>query len=193
MNIIGVDGCGLGSIVGPVVAAAVVFPEGLVLSGVADSKRLTAARRMNTIAVIHKHSLHWSLAQSSAAQIDRYGIQRCDESCMVVCVQRCLSRFPDACVIVDGNRRLPLSIPASQQTALPKADATVQAVSAASIFAKVWRDDWMIWLSSLYPLYEWDKNKGYPVPRHLKQLELHGVSPEHRRSYGPVKRALKGK
>lgn len=192
MNIIGIDEVGLGPIAGPVVVAAVVFPEELVVDGVGDSKALKPHQRVNVIHAIHEHSLHWVIAQSGVEFIDEHGINQCLRGCMVSCAMCCLERFPDAHVVVDGKTKLPHPVPTAQQTAMPKADAKVQAVGAASIIAKVWRDQLIAGMAAAYPAYGFETHKGYPTVVHLAQLKKHGPCPEHRRSYAPVKRAIRG-
>lgn len=184
-NIIGIDEVGRGPLAGPTVVAAVILPEELVIEGVADSKELKSHQRVNLIQAIHEQSLHWIIVSSGPRYIDKYGINQCIKGCMVSCAMRCLERFPDAHVIVDGRERLPYPVPVSHE-AIPRADSTIQAVSAASVLAKVYRDQYMAGLAAAYPAYGFEQHKGYPTPTHRAQLMKHGPCPEHRRSFGPV-------
>ena len=190
MNIIGIDEVGRGPLAGPTVVAAVVLPEGLVIEGVADSKDLKPHQRVNLIQAIHEQSLHWVIAASGPGFIDEHGIARCIRGCMVSCAMRCLERFPEAHVIVDGKERLPHPVPVSHE-AIKGADSTVQAVSAASVLAKVYRDQHMAGLAAAYPAYGFEQHKGYPTLVHRAQLKKHGPCPEHRFSFEPVKQAKK--
>lgn len=188
--VIGIDSVGLGSIAGPCTAAAVVFPRDFVFAEVIDSKALKPHQRFNAAQRIHAQSLHWALAASTATQIDRHGIAMCDRSCMVACALRCLARFPDAVIIIDGENKLPHPIPVGIQSAIPKADATVQAVGAASILAKVWRDSYMFSVAAAYPAYGFERHVGYGTITHRSQLKRFGPCPEHRRSYRTVKKVI---
>lgn len=184
MLTIGVDEVGIGSICGPVVVAAVVFPKKVPVAGLRDSKKLTDKRRRELAPRIMEAALHWVIARSSSRQIDKFGIAICKRACMTAVARRCLARFPNAVVIVDGTD----PIPKVDCRCVVKADDMVPAVSAASIIAKVHRDDYMIVLSEKYPLYGFDKHMGYPTTAHLRVLNSRGRCPEHRLSYGPLKK-----
>ena len=185
--IIGVDECGLGSIAGPVVVCAVAFPRTPpVIPGLTDSKRLTAGRRRALKPIIEAAALHWVIAWSGSKQIDTYGIARCKRACMKWATQFCLHRVSGhgaATVIVDGVD----PIPGVNCNCVIRADATVPAVSAASVLAKVHRDAVMSRLADSYPRYGFDTHMGYPTQRHIEALRRYGACPIHRRSYGPVK------
>jgi ribonuclease HII len=183
MLTIGVDEVGLGPIAGPVVVAAVVFPKRVPVTGLNDSKKLTDRRRRELAPHILEKALHWAIARSSSKQIDKFGIAVCKRACMTAVAQRCLERFPHATVIVDGVD----PIPDVDCRCIIKADATVPAVSAASIIAKVYRDDYMLELAEKYPRYGFEKHMGYGTQYHRRKLVRHGACPEHRRSYEPVK------
>ncbi len=190
MNIVGIDEVGRGPLAGPTVVAAVVLPKELVIDGVADSKDLKPHQRVNLIQPIHEQSLHWVIALSGPELIDEHGIARCIKGCMVSCAMRCLERYPEAQVIVDGTDRLPHPVP-SNHKAIKGADSTIQAVSAASVLAKVYRDQYMAGLAAAYPAYGFEQHKGYPTLIHRAQLKKFGPCPEHRRSFEPVKQAEK--
>lgn len=187
--IVGIDEVGLGPIAGPLLVGAVVLPDTLRIKGVRDSKKLSDGRRRSLVHDIDQASLYWIMALSGAKEIDKYGVSKCHMACMKWCARICLLRFPEAVVIVDGSRRIP-GVPREKQEIIPKADDTVMAVSAASVMAKVQRDNLMEKASTKYPLYGFHGHKGYPTRFHLDQLEKHGPCPLHRRSYRPVARVL---
>lgn len=188
--IIGADEVGTGALCGPIYVAAVVLNEGDVIQGVMDSKKLREATRARLVPRIDRCSIYWLMARSSSKMIDKYGVARCTEACMKWAARLCLQRFPDAQVIVDGNKLIP-GIPRKKQKAIVKADATVPAVSAASVLAKHHRDEYMIKLAEKWPLYDFQQHKGYGTAAHLSSLNEYGPCPEHRRSYRPVKEASK--
>ena len=181
----GVDEAGRGPLVGSVYAAAVVLGPNHGIVGLADSKKLSEARREQLAVLIRQHALAWNIASASAAEIDQLNILHATMLAMRRAVEG-LATVPDE-VLVDGNRVPTLSVPAR---AIVKGDATVAEISAASILAKTARDESMRQLHQAYPLYGFDRHKGYPTSAHLQALEQFGALPEHRRSFGPVKQAL---
>ena len=181
----GVDEAGRGPLVGSVYAAAVVLGPNHGIVGLADSKKLSEARREQLAVLIRQHALAWNIASASAAEIDQLNILHATMLAMRRAVEG-LATVPDE-VLVDGNRVPTLSVPAR---AIVKGDATVAEISAASILAKTARDESMRQLHQAYPLYGFDRHKGYPTSAHLHALEQFGALPEHRRSFGPVKQAL---
>jgi ribonuclease HII len=181
----GVDEAGRGPLVGAVYAAAVVLGPDHGIVGLADSKKLSEARREQLAALIRKQALAWSIASASAAEIDQLNILNATMLAMRRAVEG-LAILPDE-VLVDGNRVPALNVPAR---AIVKGDATVAEISAASILAKTARDESMRQLHQLHPRYGFDRHKGYPTEVHLQALEQWGVLSEHRRSFGPVKQAL---
>ena len=187
--IIGIDEVGLGPIAGPIVTAAVVLPEDEVIKGVRDSKKVSENRRLDLIHDIDRRSLFWVMAESHSKAIDKYGLRACNRACMKWCAKVALHKFPDALVIVDGTDPV-IGVDARQQRVIIRADDKFQAVSAASIMAKVHRDKFMIHLSTKWPMYMFHKHKGYPTPAHKTQLNKYGPCPEHRRSFSPVKKVL---
>ncbi len=181
----GVDEAGRGPLVGSVYAAAVVLGPKHGIVGLADSKKLSEARREQLAALIREHALAWSVASASAAEIDQLNILQATMLAMRRAVEG-LSILPDE-VLVDGNRVPQLTLPAR---AIVKGDATVAEISAASILAKTARDESMRQLHQQHPLYGFDRHKGYPTSAHLQALEQLGPLSEHRRSFAPVKQAL---
>jgi ribonuclease HII len=184
-SLCGVDEAGRGPLVGAVYAAAVVLGPDHGIVGLADSKKLSEARREQLAALIRKQALAWSIASASAAEIDQLNILNATMLAMRRAVEGLAILLDE--VLVDGNRVPALNVPAR---AIVKGDATVAEISAASILAKTARDESMRQLHQLHPRYGFDRHKGYPTEVHLQALEQWGVLSEHRRSFGPVKQAL---
>jgi ribonuclease HII len=182
----GVDEAGRGPLAGPVVAAAVILDELRPIKGLADSKQLTALRREKLFDEIRARALCSSIAIASADEIDRLNILQATMLAMQRAVQG-LRLLPKR-VVVDGNRMpvLPMTT-----AAVVKGDARVAAISAASILAKVHRDRLCQDLDREFPAYGFGGHKGYPTPAHLAALREHGACPAHRRSFAPVRDALK--
>ncbi len=180
----GVDEAGRGPLVGPVVAAAVILDPRKPIAGLADSKTLSPRKRERLFHEILAKALCCSVAQASAQEIDQINILQAT----LLAMQRAVAglRLPPKLVLVDGNR-LPL-LPMQAQ-AIVKGDATVAAISAASIVAKVHRDQWCTEFDALYPGYGFARHKGYGTAEHLAALVAHGPCPEHRRSFAPVAKA----
>lgn len=183
----GVDEAGRGPLVGNVVAAAVILDPERPVQGLDDSKKLSAARRESLADQIRDQALAWQVISVSPDDIDRLNILHATLYAMQQAVDG-LSTTPDH-VFIDGNRCPTLNMAA---TAVIKGDSRVAAISAASILAKVERDTQMEILHAEYPQYGFDRHKGYPTKAHMQALEEFGVCPQHRRSYGPVRRILDG-
>jgi ribonuclease HII len=182
----GVDEVGRGPLVGSVVTAAVILPDHYDLPFLTDSKKLTAKKRDYLAAAIREQALAWCVAEASASEIDDINILQASLLAMRRAVEG-LSITPSG-VWVDGNR-CPKGLTMACE-AIVKGDLTVPAISAASILAKVERDAQMERLHLLYPMYGFDKHKGYPTAAHFAALKEHGALPEHRRSFAPVKAVL---
>jgi ribonuclease HII len=183
--IAGVDEAGRGPLAGPVVAAAVILDELKPIKGLKDSKVLTAKRREVLFDEIRAKALCCSIAQASVEEIDQLNILHATMLAMRRAVEGL--RLTPGKVLIDGNRLPVLRVPAE---AVVGGDATVQAISAASILAKVHRDRLCISLDAEHPKYGFAAHKGYSTPEHLEALRLHGASPVHRRSFAPVREAL---
>jgi len=181
----GVDEAGRGPLAGPVVAAAVILDDLQPITGLADSKKLTARRRDSLYDEIRAKALCCCIAEASVEEIDALNILQATMLAMRRAVEGL--RLKPAMVLVDGNRIPVLNVPAQ---AIVKGDAKVQAISAASILAKVHRDRLCEQLHEAYPHYGFDVHKGYPTAAHLSALRAHGATPAHRRTFGPVKLAL---
>jgi ribonuclease HII len=182
----GVDEAGRGPLAGPVVAAAVILEPSRPVAGLADSKVLSPARRAALATTIRIQSLAWGLGWADAAEIDTLNILQAT----MLAMRRALAALsvPPQHVIVDGNRCPDLSGLAFECTAeaVVKGDALVASVSAASILAKVARDEHMRVLDGRYPGYGLADHKGYPTAAHIAALRRLGPSPVHRRSFAPV-------
>lgn len=183
----GVDEAGRGPLAGPVVAAAVILDDLKPIKGLADSKALTPLKREKLFDEIRAKALCCCIAEASAAEIDEINILQATLLAMRRAVEGL--RLKPARVLVDGNRIPVLKVPAE---AIVKGDAKVQAISAASILAKVHRDRLCLALHEAHPQYGFDGHKGYPTPEHLAALRAHGACPQHRRSFGPVREVLEG-
>lgn len=180
----GLDEVGRGCIAGPVIAAAVVFPEGLCpVEGLADSKKLTPKQRNELALKIRTRAVAWSIGRAEVGEIDRLNILQASLLAMRR-AHAALPVQPDR-ALVDGNRCPELPCPCQ---AVIGGDGTIPAISAASILAKVFRDREMAVLDALFPGYELATHKGYPTATHRQALEKLGPSAVHRRSFGPVKR-----
>jgi ribonuclease HII len=182
----GVDEAGRGPLAGPVVAAAVILEPSRPVMGLADSKTLTPARREVLADTIRARSLAWGLGWADAAEIDTLNILQAT----MLAMRRALAALtvPPRHVIIDGNRCPDLSGLAFECTAeaIVKGDSLVASVSAASILAKVARDEHMRVLDGRYPGYGFADHKGYPTAAHIAALRRLGPSPVHRRSFAPV-------
>lgn len=178
----GVDEAGRGPLAGPVFAAAVILDELQPIAGLADSKALSPAKRARLFDEIRAKALCCCIAEASAEEIDRLNIL----GATMLAMQRAVAglRLKPVLVQVDGNRLPVLPMPAE---AIVKGDAKVQAISAASILAKVARDLFCEQMHASHPQYGFLAHKGYPTPEHLAALREHGASPWHRRSFAPVR------
>ena len=185
--ICGVDEAGRGPLAGPVFAAAAVLDPARPITGLADSKILSEKRRMALADAIRTRALAWAVAFATVEEIDRLNILRASLLAMGRAVGR-LSLTPTE-VLVDG-----LHCPEIDQRvrAIIGGDATVAAISAASILAKTGRDAEMLRLHDRFPLYGFDRHKGFPTPEHLDALRRHGVCEIHRRTFAPVRRMISG-
>lgn len=181
----GVDEAGRGPLAGPVVAAAVILDDMQPIDGLADSKKLTARQRDKLYDEIRAKALCCSIAEASVEEIDEINILQATMLAMRRAVEGL--RLKPSMVLVDGNRLPVLKVPAE---AIVKGDAKVAAISAASILAKVHRDRLCEQLDEAYPQYGFAGHKGYPTADHVAALKQHGVTPAHRRSFGPVRVVL---
>ena len=180
----GVDEAGRGPLAGPVVAAAVILDDMKPIAGLNDSKKLTANRREVLYDEIRAKALCFCIAQASVQESDEINILQATMLAMRRAVMGL--RLKPVLVLVDGNQLPQIDV---QAEAIVKGDALVQAISAASILAKVTRDRWCEQLHQQYPHYGFDAHKGYGTAVHLAALREFGPCPEHRRSFAPVAQA----
>lgn len=183
--IAGVDEAGRGPLVGSVVAAAVVLNDNDPIEGLNDSKKLTAKKRELLAIEIKQRASAWAISSVDAEVIDEINILQASLLAMKQALES-LPELPDI-ALIDGNKIPDLNCHAE---AIVKGDARVAAIAAASILAKVERDQQMQELHEEYPQYEFDRHKGYPTKVHMALLIEHGPCPLHRKSFGPVKRLL---
>jgi len=172
----GVDEVGRGPLAGPVVAAAVILNPDSPIIGLMDSKKLSAKKREILATEITDKSLAWAIGRAETNEIDELNILQASLLAMTRAVTS-LSIRPNH-IMIDGLH------------CVVRGDSKIPEISAASIIAKVFRDNEMIKMDSSYPGYGFAKHKGYPTKQHLLALEQLGVSPIHRYSYAPVKRYL---
>lgn len=175
----GCDEAGRGCLAGSVYAAAVILPDGYDNPSLNDSKQLSAAKRMRLRDEIVRDAVAWAIGVVTPEEIDHINILRAS----ILAMHRALDQLqvrPEA-IIVDGNRFLPYcDLP---YTTIVKGDGKYQAIAAASILAKTYRDEYMERLAQEFPRYGWQSNKGYPTPQHREAIRQYGVTPYHRKSF----------
>jgi ribonuclease HII len=193
--IVGIDEVGRGCWAGPVVAAAVVLPEldaasAELLESLRDSKVLSRAQRVKLDAQIRQHAMAIGIGWVSPRRVDMYGLTSAVRMAMEEALHAVA--MPDLDVVIDGNYNFLAHLDQTQRkiTTLVKADATVPAVSAASIIAKVARDEHMRLAGLAFPEYGFEKHVGYGTAAHIAALKEHGVTELHRKSYKPIKALL---
>lgn len=182
-RVMGLDEVGRGCLAGPVVAAGVIL-DGMnknlkdVLHQVQDSKNMELETRTEVAEIIKREASFWTVKESSPAEIDKHNILKASLLTMQKCVDT-EGAVPDY-LLVDGNRYLDIILPHS---CVVKGDDKSVTIGAASILAKVYRDNLMWKLHEQYPYYGWDTNVGYPTRKHYSGLETYGISPCHRRKF----------
>ncbi len=200
-GVIGIDEVGRGCLAGPVVACAVILPDGFELEGLDDSKKLTPEKREHLAPLIKSKAEAWSIGIVWPCRIDRINILQATFEAMAQALGRVLAhamahtgkRLPYT-VLVDGNKTIPEAVLSSCINCMPdirqryvvKGDSLSPAISAASVIAKVWRDNLMVHLSKRWPGYGFEIHKGYGTKAHYQALEKLGPSPMHRLSFHGV-------
>ena len=174
----GCDEAGRGCLAGPVYAAAVILPKDFSNEPLNDSKKLTEAQRYALREVIEREALAWAVGVVTAAEIDEINILKASFLAMQRAVEQ-LKIVPQH-LLIDGNRFTPYKIP---YTTVVKGDAKFMSIAAASILAKTYRDDYMQGISKEFPQYDWQKNKGYPTPKHRAAIREHGATCHHRMTF----------
>lgn len=185
----GIDEAGRGPLAGPVVAAAVILPENYDLPGLKDSKLLSSQNREKLFDLILDQGLDVGTGIVSADIIDECNILQATFKAMCLAVDKLQKKYKDDLVVlVDGHKKIPLLN--ISQIPVIKGDMLVAQIAAASIIAKVTRDRMMKCYAKQYPLFQFQKHKGYPTKEHVEQLMEFGPTPIHRRSFAPVLKAL---
>ncbi|MBO5783069.1 MAG: ribonuclease HII [Clostridia bacterium] len=178
--IVGVDEVGRGPLAGPVVAAAVIMPldEGNIIDGVDDSKKLSAKKREALAEEIKKRAVAYAICEVQAEEIDEINILQATRLCM----KRAVEKLPVASdmVLTDGNMTLDISLP---QRSIVKGDSLSYSIGAASILAKVYRDNLMDEYAKIYPAYAFEKNKGYGTAAHIQGIKEAGLCNIHRKTF----------
>ena len=175
----GCDEAGRGCLAGPVFAAAVILPQKYSNSKLDDSKKLTASQRENLRKIIETEALAWAVAMVDNLEIDQINILKSS----ILAMHKALTQLeikPNL-ILVDGNRFKPY--PGIPHECIVKGDGLFLSIAAASVLAKTYRDEYMMKLHETYPLYGWDRNKGYPTLEHRKAVLTLGFSPYHRKTF----------
>ncbi len=187
----GVDEVGRGPLAGPVVAAAAILPPHLppaLAAAVDDSKKLTSARRVKVLAALQAAGAEFALAAASVAEIERLNILQAS----LLAMRRAIARLPRVPhhVLVDGNKPPGCAMPC---TTIIGGDGISLSIAAASIAAKVLRDNLMLRLAARYPAYGWATNAGYGAAAHRMAILAYGATPHHRMAFGPLLREIGGR
>ena len=178
--LLGIDEAGRGPLAGPLTVAGVIFEPGYENPEIYDSKGLSEKKREKLYETIMEDALWFQIVQVSEADIDRYDIYHADQMAMAALALEA----PDAVVVTDA---MPLDLKERTVFHPVKGDQKSVSVAAASILAKVTRDRTMYMYDQMYPEYGFASNKGYPTKAHLEAIEKYGITPIHRRSFGPVR------
>ncbi|MBE6109818.1 MAG: ribonuclease HII [Erysipelotrichaceae bacterium] len=178
--LLGIDEAGRGPLAGPLTVAGVIFEPGYENPEIYDSKGLSEKKRAQLYETIKEDAIWFQIIQVPEADIDRYDIYHADQMAMA----KLAMEAPEAVVVTDA---MPLDLPERTVFHPVKGDQKSVSVAAASILAKVTRDRTMEMYDEIYPEYGFAKNKGYPTKAHLEAIEKHGITPIHRRSFGPVR------
>lgn len=189
-RVMGLDEAGRGTWAGPVSAGAVCLPPDRkdlpkVLLGVRDSKQMTPRQRVNLVDTIKKTALAWGVGSASAGEIDAIGIVAATRLAMRRALES--SHFQPDALLIDSLVWPEMKLP---QLSIVRGDMLSLSIAAASILAKVWRDDHMRQLEAQYPQYGFARHKGYGTARHHAALKQHGICAEHRRTFAPIRKLL---
>ncbi|MCD4826510.1 MAG: ribonuclease HII [Acholeplasmataceae bacterium] len=183
--IAGIDEAGRGPLAGPVVAAAVILKKGSKLKYVDDSKKLTEKQRQKALIEIKEHALAIGIGIASVDEIDRINIYRAAREAMHSAIKQ-LKIKPEY-LLIDA---MPMEIDIPSQSII-KGDQKSISIAAASIIAKTTRDQYMIEMDKVFPLYNFKQHKGYGTKEHMELIKRHGYTPIHRKTYEPVKSMIK--
>lgn len=185
----GVDEVGRGPLVGPVVAACCVLPKDFYLEGLTDSKKLSEKKRNLFFEYIKKYAIAYGLGVVSPERIDEINIYNASKEAMIKAIKEVQKQIPLEIVLVDAMP-LDLDIPS---ISIIHGDALSISIAAASVLAKVTRDQMMYELDEKYPMYGFGNHKGYPTKKHIEALEKYGLIDGYRKTYGPVKKIMEEK
>ena len=189
INIIaGVDEVGRGPLLGSVVAACVVLPKDFYLEGLTDSKKLSEKKRDEFYEILLNNCLAYGVGIISPEKIDEVNIYEATKLAMIEAINQVREKLPLEHVLIDAMP-LDLDIPS---TSIIKGDSKSISIAAASVIAKVTRDKMMYELNEKYPMYGFDKHKGYPTKKHIEAINKYGLIDGYRKTYGPVRDVLEG-
>tara|TARA_B110000196_G_scaffold298906_1_gene291098 strand:- start:342 stop:968 length:627 start_codon:yes stop_codon:yes gene_type:complete len=196
-HVIGIDEVGRGPLAGPVVCCAFIFFDNEIsdedLYFIDDSKKLSKKKRTVAIKEIYKlkknNKIQFSLGMASVEEIDKYNILEATKISMRRAVKKI--NQPDTQLIIDGN--IDLKLECNPSKSIIKGDQKSYSIAAASIIAKIHRDRYMKFLSNKYPSYHWSSNAGYGTTKHIKEIQLKGITPHHRKSFEPIKSLIHSK
>ena len=183
---VGVDEVGRGCLAGPLLAAAVEFDDNINIPGLRDSKKMTKLQREKAVPLIQKKAKQFGIGWVWSEEVDSIGLTKAVQLAMQRAIDQLVMTGQK--IIIDGNYNYLEHIPASSY--LIKADDKIPAVAAASVLAKVARDNYMQDMSVKYPGYLFEKNVGYGTKHHVESLKKLGVTPIHRKSYAPIKAVI---
>jgi ribonuclease HII len=181
MLLCGVDEVGRGPLAGPVVAAAVILKEGVTIAGVADSKKISAKKRAQLFPIIQQNCVEWATGRAEVYEIDSMNILQATLLAMQRAIDKLVTK--PALVLVDGIHSPCCKFPVKT---VIQGDQSIQAISAASILAKVIRDLEMMGYAKKYPEYGFANHKGYGTAQHIEAIKKYGITPIHRRSFAPI-------
>lgn len=182
----GVDEVGRGPLIGPVVTACVVLPKDFKLEGLTDSKKLSEKKRNLFCEYIKENAICYAIGMCTPEEIDKLNIYEASRTAMIRAIKEVQNKIPLEHVLVDAMP-LDINIPT---TSIIKGDAKSISIAAASVVAKVTRDEMMYELDKLHPEYGFASHKGYPTKKHLEALHKYGLIEGYRKTYGPVKEML---
>ena len=185
----GVDEVGRGPLVGPVVAACCVLPKDFYLEGLTDSKKLSEKKRNLFFEYIKKYAIAYGIGVVSPERLDEINIYNASKEAMIKAIKEVQKQIPLEIVLVDAMP-LDLDIPS---ISIIHGDALSISIAAASVLAKVTRDQMMYELDEKYPMYGFGNHKGYPTKKHIEALEKYGLIDGYRKTYGPVKKIMEEK
>ncbi|MGM9550845.1 MAG: ribonuclease HII [Clostridia bacterium] len=176
--IAGVDEAGRGPLAGDVYAAAVILPKGIIIEGLNDSKKISEKKRESLYDIITEKAIAWSVATATVDEIDKYNIRNATYMAMNRAIDGLKSKIDY--VLIDGDCIKDCNYP---YRCIVKGDSKSASISASSILAKVTRDRYMLSLAEKYPMYQFEKHKGYGTALHIEMLKKYGASEVHRKTF----------